>query len=176
MMNSTSKFFILIFIGFIAGCAHVYDVNYDYDKNADFANLKTYDWMPISQESNASRRNSEYVEEAVDAELQAKGLGLNSDNPDFLITARLGTKNTKSERIKGPQFSSFNRKAGRKGVEVTDIEVGSLVVDVVDAKSKKIVWRGNAKAVVDDSDSPERTEKLIKNAVSKILKNFPPPK
>ena len=104
MMNSTSKFFILIFVGFIVGCAHVYDVNYDYDKNADFANLKTYDWMPISQESNASRRNSELVEDAVDAGLQAKGLEMNSDNPDFFVTARLGTKNTKSERIKGPQF------------------------------------------------------------------------
>jgi hypothetical protein len=68
MVNSISKFLILILIGFIVGCAHVYDVNYDYDKNANFANLKTYDWMPISQESRESRRNSELVEEAVEYE------------------------------------------------------------------------------------------------------------
>ena len=29
-MNPISKFFILIFLGFIASCAHVYDVNYDF--------------------------------------------------------------------------------------------------------------------------------------------------
>lgn len=175
-MNSISKFFILIFIGFIAGCAHVYDVNYDYDKNADFANLKTYDWMTISGKSSASRRNSEYVEEAVNAELQAKDLELSSDNPDFLITARLGTKNTKSQHILGPQPSGTFTKRREHSVKTTEIEVGSIVLDFVDAKSKIIVWRGKAKAVVDDTDSPERSEKLIKKAVSKILKNFPPPK
>ena len=132
--------------------------------------------MPISQESNASRLESEHVKEAVDAALQAKGFRLSSDNPDFLITARLGKKDTVSQHILGPQPSGTFTKRREHSVKTTEIEVGSIVLDFVDAKSKIIVWRGKAKAVVDDTDSPERREKLIKKAVPKILKNFPPPK
>ena len=42
------------------------------------------------------------------------------------------------------------------------------------AKSKKMIWRGAAKAVVDPSNTPEKREKLINEAVNEILKNFPP--
>ena len=81
-----------------------------------------------------------------------------------------------SQHILGPQPGGTFTKRRERSVKTTEIEVGSIVLDFVDAKSKIIVWRGKAKAVVDDTDSPERREKLIKKAVPKILKNFPPPK
>jgi len=48
-------------------------------------------------------------------------------------------------------------------------------LDFVDAESKKMIWRGVAKAEVDDQSTPDEKEKLIKEAVQKILENFPPP-
>jgi len=44
----------------------------------------------------------------------------------------------------------------------------------VDAKSKQLIWRGSAKAQVDNVDTPEESEKLINAAVKEILKKYPP--
>jgi hypothetical protein len=44
----------------------------------------------------------------------------------------------------------------------------------VDAKSKKMIWRGSAKAEVQNVDTPDKSEKLINSAVHEILKKFPP--
>jgi hypothetical protein len=44
----------------------------------------------------------------------------------------------------------------------------------VDAKSKKMIWRGAAKAKVQNVDTPEKSEKLINEAVKEILKKYPP--
>jgi hypothetical protein len=44
----------------------------------------------------------------------------------------------------------------------------------VDTKSKKLIWRGSAKAQVQHIGTPEESEKLINAAVKEILKKYPP--
>ena len=50
------------------------------------------------------------------------------------------------------------------------------MLDFVDATTKELLWRGAGKAQVEDVMTPERSQKLINEAVEKILKNFPPTK
>jgi len=42
-------------------------------------------------------------------------------------------------------------------------------------KSKNLIWRGSAKAQTNTVKTPEKREKLITEAVQKILEKFPPP-
>ena len=63
---------------------------------------------------------------------------------------------------------------GPGGTSTYEYEEGSLILDFVDAKSKKLIWRGAAKAEVNRVNTPEKAEKLISEAVQEILKNFPP--
>jgi hypothetical protein len=60
-------------------------------------------------------------------------------------------------------------------VSAFQYEEGSLILDFVDPQTKQLIWRGSAKAEVDDVKTPEKREALIDEAVQKILKNFPPP-
>jgi Domain of unknown function (DUF4136) len=53
------------------------------------------------------------------------------------------------------------------------ILVGQLVVDIGDVKNKKFLWRGTASGTV--SDKPEKVEKTIEKAVTKMFQKFPPP-
>ena len=55
------------------------------------------------------------------------------------------------------------------------IEEGTLILDFVDTRSKKMIWRGSANADVSDATTPEKREKIIDDAVENILKYFPPP-
>ena len=148
-------------------------------KQADFNSLKTYDWMTVPEKADIDSINVERVKKAVNAELQAKGLMMTSNNPDFLIAEHMGTKDKVQVTNWNYGYGSYGRYRGGEywgpqGVDTYQYEEGSLILDFIDAKSKKMIWRGVAKAQIDDANTPEKSEKLINEAVQEILKNFPP--
>jgi hypothetical protein len=53
-------------------------------------------------------------------------------------------------------------------------EEGTLILDIVDVKEHQLVWRGTAKAVVDENATPEQRQARIDQAVSMILDKYPP--
>jgi hypothetical protein len=56
---------------------------------------------------------------------------------------------------------------------VQNYKVGTLVLDMYDAKTKQLVWRGTASDTL--SNNPQHNEKDLDKAVEKMLKKFPPP-
>ena len=55
-----------------------------------------------------------------------------------------------------------------------EYEVDTLSLDVVSAVSRKLLWRGSAKAQIDAVINPEDKKQLVDETVKKILKHFPP--
>ena len=151
------------------------NVTYDFDKSADFSRFKTYAWLrgtPLNDQLNHKR-----IVAAVDAQMAAKGFNQveKTANPDVFV-AYHATFN-KNLQING--FSSgwggYRFGPNRVGAaRVDQILIGTLAVDLVDARSKDIVWRGMATKEVDVKASPEKREKNINKAAEKIFKNYPP--
>jgi hypothetical protein len=177
-MKAIHAFFVLFLMGFVVSCSTIYGVQYDYDKQADFKSLKTYDWMTVPEKADIDSLNVERVKKAVNAELQAKGLMMTSNNPDFLIAEHMGKKDkvqvTNWNYGYGSRGRYWGGYGGHGGSSTYEYEEGSLILDFVDAKSNKMIWRGVAKAEVNNADTPEKKEKLINEAVQEILKKFPP--
>jgi len=154
------------------GCSSIYDVSYDYDREADFSNLKTYEWMDIPEGVEIDRSVRARVKNAVDKQLETKGFLMNSEEPDFRIAMHTGTEEkvtytdwgySYGSHWYGPAYTKFK------------YQEGTLLLDFIDARSKKLIWRGEAKGLVEDTISPEKLETLVNDAVQQILKNFPPP-
>ena len=59
---------------------------------------------------------------------------------------------------------------------VQQIPVGTLIVDLVDANQKELVWRGTATKTLDPGSSPEEKQKHLDEAVQKMFGNYPPKK
>jgi hypothetical protein len=178
-MRFVKSLSLLLLLVAAAGCSTVYDVQFDYNTKTDFANLKTYNWMPLPEKADIDSFNVARVKKAVNTDLQAKGLSLAADNPDFLIAEHLG-KETKVSVMDwgydyGPYAGYWGGYWGPGGVSTYQYEEGSLILDFVDPQTKQLIWRGSAKAQVGDVGTPEKREALINEAVKKILKNFPPP-
>ena len=55
---------------------------------------------------------------------------------------------------------------------VENIPIGTLVVDMFDTPTKKLIWRGTATDAL--SDKPEKNEKKLEKAVEEMFKHFPP--
>ena len=173
-MKVINIFIVLILMGLAVSCSTTYGVLYDYDTNVNFASLKTYDWLPITENANIDSLIIERVKSAVNAELQAKGLMMTSNDPDFLITERLGKIDTVQVTNYGYSYAPHSMYRSPGKTATYEYEEGSLILDFVDAKSKKMIWRGVAKAEVQNVNTPEKREKRINEAVQKILNNFPP--
>ena len=170
-MKTIHAFFVLFLMGFVVSCSTIYGVKYDYDKQVNFGSLKTYDWMTVPDKADIDSLNVERVKKAVNAELQAKGYMMTSNNPDFLIAEHMRSKDKIQVEDWGYGYSRHGRYRRSSSYQY---EEGSLILDFIDARSKEMIWRGVAKAVVDNVDTPEKTEKIINEAVQEILKNFPP--
>ncbi len=170
--------FISFYIGFLIGCSTIYDISYDYDRTADFAILKTYYWLPVPEKSNMNSLDLIRIKKAVSAELNDKGFKIASNNADLLIASHFGTKEKVNVRPWGYGYGPYGRywggHWGHGGVSVYQYEEGTLIIDFVESNSKNLLWRGAAKSVVDDARTPEKRDKVINEAVQKILENFPP--
>ena len=171
---------LLVCFGIIVGCSPIYGVKYDFNKQTDFGMYKSYDWMPVPDKAGMNDLVVDRVKKAVASELGAKGLKQTSQNPDFLIAEHLG----KEDKVEvdnwgygyyGPIMIYRGGFWGMDNVSTYQYEEGVLILDFVDAGTKKLFWRGAAKAHVQNVDTPEKSEKLINEAVNKILEKYPPP-
>jgi hypothetical protein len=170
----------LILIVFVAGaifsCSPIYNVSFDSDKNTDLRQLSTYDWLPAPKEAHINNLDEARIQKAVNAELKAKGLKLTSNNPDFYIAADIITKEKLRITHRGyPYYYSYRAYEGPWTVDSYQYEEGTFILDFVKPASNNLIWQGSAKVSVEYANTPERRDRLIKEAMQKILQNFPPP-
>ena len=158
----------------IGTTASAQSVSYDYDRSTDFSRLKTYAWVPgtnLKDELNHQR-----IMAAVDAQLAAKGFTRveRSANPDVLVAYHAGFSRELEINGYASGWGGYRWGPARTGTaRVEQVTVGTLVVDMVNAKSNTIVWRGIATKDLDPNASPEKREKNINKAAEKLFKNYP---
>jgi len=151
-------------------------VNYDYDPEADFTRLKTFDWLPMPADKRIDELVLKRIKDSVSRQLQAKGFGSSSETPDFLIALHGGKETKVNIADRGYNYSRRNRYRyyGDRRMDIYKYEEGTLILDFVDSKSNELIWRGSATDVLDPDPTPEQRSKKIDEAVGKILENFPP--
>ena len=116
-------------------------VKTDYDRNTDFRQYKTYSWEKV-QTQDALWVNR--IKAAVNADLTAKGWKLVESGGDIAIVAMETTQNqhTLNTFYDGLGGGWGWRGFGGFGNETTTVDnykVGTLVVDLFDAKTKKLI-------------------------------------
>jgi hypothetical protein len=53
-------------------------------------------------------------------------------------------------------------------------EQGTLILDIIDGPKRQIAWRGIAEAEVNRQNTAVKREQRIREAVSELLKKYPP--
>jgi hypothetical protein len=150
----------------------------DYDKSAGFSQYKTYAWKDVDPKQNEllDRR----VKSAVDAQLAAKGLRKVDADPDLWVVyhAQLSEQTQINTYDTGWGYGwgwrGYGYGGGMSTTTVSKIPVGTLIVDLVDAKEKQLKWRGTASKTLDPSATAEERDKNVNAAVEKMLAGYPP--
>ena len=180
-------FFSLVGILLSVSTAVGQDVRYNFDKNSDFSKFKTYKWVPLKDATKLNDLVDKQIIDSVNAELATKGLTqVTEDSANLYVGYQAGIGQEK-------EFTSYSSDwgygggwyrggwyGGAGGMSTTSgqtstIYIGQLAVDMYDSANHNLVWRGVASKTIDPKAKPEKQEKNLKKAVTKLLKNYPPP-
>jgi hypothetical protein len=166
----------------IPAMAAAQKVSYDYEKNANFAGFKTYahkEGTAVGQQLIDDR-----ITAAITAELALKGFSKAETNPDVFVVYHVAFDQEKDISTfssgygggYGPYGWGWGGgwAGGTTTTQVRDILIGTLVIDIADAKKGELAWRGMGVKEVNTQAKPEKRDKSINSAVAKIFKNYPP--
>jgi hypothetical protein len=149
-------------------------VTVDWDKTADFTKYKTYAWAKGTPASNPLINDR--IIAAIDNELAAKGMQKVDDpaSADLIVMyhAALSEETQLNTTDMGGGWG-VRWGGGMSTTTVDKIPKGHLVVDIGDAKTKKVLWMGNASETL--SDNPEKNTEKVNKVTKEMFKKFPPP-
>lgn len=177
-------------LALMAGCATKPSVSTDYESSYNFAALKTYTVKAPKVESRddllISPFTLSHVQAQVNNELSKRyHSAANESSADFLVTYHVVMEekldpNSYDELYgygfwgRGYRYPSplFYRPMG--GIRV--YTQGSLIIDMVDAKTQQPIWRGVSEKRLNRGSSPQQQREILTAAVQEVLSQFPPVK
>ena len=166
-------------LSLVGAGAFAQDIKVDYDKAADFTKYKTF------AIKLGTSWNNPLSEKRVLAEIQQglteKGWTATTDDAkaDAVVVLHGATEKQKSlNTFYSGGYGGYGWRGGWGGgmssstTTVDEYTVGTLVVDIFDAKTKALVYRGTASDEI--SNKPEKNAKKLAKASDKLFKDFPP--
>jgi hypothetical protein len=174
---------VLITIAFTA-CSGI-PVSQDFEQGFDYSGFKTFAWHP-NDNNEWGLTNNELVDRrirsAIVNTLTANHFTLKDSNePDFLISYNLVVEQRVSSSSLSGGVSMGRSSRGRTGSismstgsQIRTYDRGTLIIDVTDVNSNKLVWRGISSQALPDLSDPQRLTARINETVEAILKQFPP--
>jgi len=152
-----------------------FNVRSDYADTANFTTYKTYKLRVDDLKLNDIDKDR--VLNELSRQLQSKGLQ-SGENPDLIINVKANHKKVTDINTTNPYGGmwgwggSFGWGIGMNRTWTSNYNEGAIIVDMVDAKSNKLVWQGIGSGI--SVDRPKAKQKQIPEIMAEIMKNYPP--
>jgi len=151
-----------------------FQVRSDYAETANFTSYKTYKIRIDDLKLNDIDKDR--VLNELSKQLQSKGLQ-SGENPDLIVNVKANHKKITDINSGSPYGmygwgGPFGWGVGMSRTWSSNYNEGAIIVDLVDAKSQKLVWQGIGSGI--SVDSPKAKQRQIPEIVAEIMKNYPP--
>jgi len=184
--------FLIVFIGVLfSGCGSSLKVSTDYDKTIDFKKYKTFSVYDLKQTGSVNPANADKIVNALKKQMTEKGFVEDTQNPDLHINAVSILTTKEAVAMDAPPTNYYGyggayRPYGYYGVgygygyaenpdtreKEYDFKQGTLMIDIIDTKTQKMVWQGVGNSEIDTK--PVNADEIINYAVGAIMVSFPP--
>jgi len=164
----------------IAGCATM-NVSSHVERGLDVSRYHTYDWGPADALPAGDPRLEQdpffqdHLRGAVEKAMAGRGFEWSTVNaPDLLVHYHANIP----ERIDVDRLDVQRGYCGGNGCDVPTVqyEAGTLVIDVIDARTNRLIWRGWAQSAVQGMLGNQDTmARQINEAVARMFGKFPKP-
>ncbi len=172
---------ILVALLLLIGCSSM-QIETQHSDDVDFSKYKTWNWLPEGAVKETDVRLSDplvvaRIRRAIETQLVAQGFRRETTSPDFIVTYHAAVEDHMSEKAVDNAYDSaqFERYDQNWTYQYSTAWLqGTLLIDILDAQSKELVWRGSAQAEIETNEPDDKKDKRVEEAVRKMLKNFPP--
>ena len=164
-----------------AGPAFAQKIYIDYDPSYDTSSVETFAWAETSETSVATQDPLLHsrILNGIEYYLTLAGAREDENDPDVYVTYHTSTKkevvvDTSHHDYGYPgSWGYYGRRYPYSGYGTSTSTVrtynrGTLVVDIWDAASDKLVWRGTAVNIT-VTDNPTKMDKRIDKALKKMV-------
>jgi len=179
LKNITSLFLLLI-ISTVSACSShsdaVYQTSFDFSKVKTYSIYQRDSTFTDTQNLTDNRRNS--IEIAIEKTLDQQGFQYQDiAKADLVITYHLlnGNKNSYHDYNKEVRFCQNCLRANNWHNEGSPLKIkqGSLIIDLVDPKKKRSVWRGIAPLKLKNKDNSQVVNEKIQQEVKDMFQQYP---
>ncbi len=158
---------MLLCIASAIAAAQQVSVNYNHSQS--FSGYHTYAWGSNNANQVQNSILAQVAQQDIDAALQGKGWQKvqEGQNPDVLVTANGGMKQQTS-------YSAWGMRGiggGMGGITPEQNVIGTLIVDLYDAKNQSLIWRGIAQNALNNNGS--KNQQMVQKAVTKMFNQWP---
>jgi len=167
-----------VLIVFTAASAQAQKIKVEYDKSLDFSKFKTYALDPKENASRPMLRLA--IQAAVQDELAKRGLTKVDANPDLYVqmygSIDSDTSFSYMDPIYGTGIPPINYGitmwyAIPGSVTSVVVHKGQMVLDIIDARQKKLIWRGVATQKL--SEKRDKLLDQVSTTVEKLFQQYP---
>jgi hypothetical protein len=150
-----------------------------FDENVDFSNYKTY---AFDKEGARNPYVNALIVEAIERELTGRGLTKVNTDPDLKVAylaatvPNLQVQSVPFYHVVNPAYSGM---VGSSTMNMWDVTTGTLVIDLWDRKTDRVVFRGTITEVLQRAPSADLkadariVSKPINKGVAKVFKKYP---
>jgi hypothetical protein len=186
VMNSLARLLPISFIALIVSACSGIPVSQDFEQGFDFSGLKTFAWDANEDNQWGLADNNELIDRriiaAIENSLKARQFNqVDAAKADFLVLYNVQVEQRVSSSNVSGGISMGRSSRGRygsigisTGSQVRTYEQGTLLIDVIDVASDKLVWRGTSSQALQDLSDPQRLTDHINATVAAVLAQFPP--
>ena len=158
-----------LLVCFAATFAVAQQVSVNYNHSASFSQYHTYAWG--SQNANQIQNSilAQVAQQDINTAMQGKGFSMvqETQNPDIILTANGGMRQQTS-------YSAWGMRGiggGMGGITPEQNVEATMIVDLYDAKTKSLIWRGIAQNTLNNNGN--KNQEMVEKAVQKMFKQWP---
>jgi hypothetical protein len=141
-------------------------IRVQWDRKVDFSGFQSFSWIEGTAAVDA--QVDQILIETIENELSIRGIFPDEAEPDLHVAYHASAR--EEFQVQGGYRRDWQDSGG---VTVDSHLAGTLVVDLVDARENRIVWRAIATATV--TGNPKKARARIPSVVQKMFADFPPP-
>jgi len=143
-------------------------VRIDFDHRANFSKYRTFMWA--KEPETADPFMKERIINAINSQLRLRGLESDTSHADLAIVANTSTQEVQTVNT---YYSGSDWGGGGWATTTVDTSLeGTLVVDLIDARTNKPIWRGITTHTI--SDKPQKATNKLQKEIQKMFESFPP--
>lgn len=194
MRNILYLLYLFAITCFITACSTRPAVTTEKVADVDFSDFDSFAYLPAGDTDTSAYRTvfEDRVVQEVNYQMEQRGYHLNPDEPDLLVLVKtMFDQDQQLERMPVPgsyeyytpgfyaprpmrpiYYTNYNdipRVSGYSGIQEVEYTEGTFVVDIIDASSRQIIWRGWSQTPVDR----ENLDASINAYIDNIFDEYP---